>query len=143
MKTLDRYFTDWESHYFGYGYGTGEPHTFQALRNFFCSIPLDGRYEYKVLENGCTPQVAWLLISTLARADVIEYGTSPRYGWLTENGKAVASYIRAHSVDQLVIATDSDQEYVHCFPDYCNCVGKEHAGCCGLNPFWPKRPTQG
>jgi hypothetical protein len=141
MKTLDQYFTDWESHYFGYGYGTGEPHVFQALRNFFCSIPADGRYDYNVLERGCTEPVAWLLINVLAHADVLEYGTSPRYGWLTENGKCVADYIRAHSVDQLIVATDCDESYAHCFPDYCNCVAAADAGCCKLNPFWPKRRT--
>lgn len=139
MKTIDQYFIDWESHVFGYGYGTGEPHVFQALRNFFCSIPNDGRYDYEVIERGCTPAVAWLLINALAHADVIEYGTSPRFGWLTENGKALAEYIRERTVDVLIDATDHDENYAECFPDYCNCVGAARAGCCSLNPFWPKR----
>lgn len=139
MKTLDRYFTDWEEHYFGYGYGTGEPHTFQALRNFFFCVPKDHSYDYRNLELCCTPQVAWLLINTLARADVIMYGTSPRYAWLTENGKALAEYIVPRTVEQLIEATDHDENYVACFPDYCNCVGQHHAGCCLLNPFWRER----
>jgi hypothetical protein len=139
MKTIDDYFTDWESHVFGYGYGTGEPHVFQALRNFFCSVSIDGRYSYETLESGCSPQVAWLLISAFGHAGVIDYGTSPRHGWLTENGKALAEYIRARSVDQLIVATDRDENYAGCFPDYCNCVGAKDSGCCDLNPFWPKR----
>lgn len=144
MKTIDQYFTDWESYVLGYGYGTGEPHVFQALRNFFCSAKTDGRnYDYEELERGCTPQVAWLLINVLAHADVIEYGTSPRYGWFTDNGQALAKYIRERSVDQLIEATDHDENYVHCFPDYCNCVGGKGLGCRKLNPFWPKRSTPG
>jgi hypothetical protein len=139
MKTIEQYFTDWESHVFGYGYGTGEEHVFQALRNFFCSVPKEGGYDYDVLERGCTPQVAWLLINALAHADVIEYGTSPRHGWLTENGKALAEFIRARSVDQLNEATDHDEHYTHCFPDYCNCVGGKSDGCRALNPFWSKQ----
>ena len=139
MKTVERYFTDWEAHTFGYGYGSGDEHVFQALHNFFCSIPLDGRYDYQALELGCTPQVAWLLINVLCHADAIEYGTSPRFGWLTESGKALAEFIRGRSVDQLIEATDHDENYTHCFPDYCNCVEGKSAGCSALNPFWPKR----
>jgi hypothetical protein len=138
-KSADDYFADWESHYFGYGYGTGEPHVLQALHNFFCSIPADGHYNYEVLERGCGQQVAWLLINMLAHARVMDYGTSARYGWLTGNGKALAEYIRSRSVDQLIEATDRDENYAECFPDYCNCVGQERAGCCGLNPFWPEQ----
>lgn len=75
MKTTDDYFTDWESHYIGYGYGTGEKHTFGALKAFFHAVRDDGGYDYQVLEQGCGPAVAWLLISMLARAHVIDYGT--------------------------------------------------------------------
>lgn len=139
MKTTDDYFTDWESHYIGYGYGTGEEHTFGALKAFFHAIRDDGCYDYRVLEQACGPAVTWLLISTLARAHVIDYGTSPRGGWLTENGKALAAYVLEHSVDELVQVTDHDETYTECFPDYCNCVGAKESGCCNLNPFWPKR----
>ena len=30
-KTLEDNFVDWEGHVFGFGYGTGEPHTLSAL----------------------------------------------------------------------------------------------------------------
>lgn len=139
MKTTDDYFTDWQSHYIGYGYGTGEPHVFEALKRFFHAVSDDGGYHYQVLEEACTPAVAWLLISILARADIIDYGTSARNGWLTENGKALAEYIRGHSVEELVQVTDRDENYVQCFPDYCNCVAGKDEGCRKLNPFW-KRP---
>lgn len=139
MKTTDDYFTDWESHYFGYGYGTGEPHVFDSLKRFFHAIRDDGGYNYRDLEAACTPAVAWLLISTLCRAQVLDYGTSPRGGWLTSNGKALCEYVRTHSVTQLIEVTDRDENYHECFPDYCNCVGRKDDGCCNLNPFWSKK----
>lgn len=139
MKTIDQFFTDWESHEFGYGYGSGETHTLGALKDFFHAVQTEGCYDYRKLEEACDPVVAWLLINTLCRADVIEYGTSPRGGWLTENGKALAEYVRSRSVAQLYAAIDHDENYAQCFPDYCNCVGGKSEGCRALNPFWPKQ----
>lgn len=137
MKTIDQFFADWESHYFGYGYGSGEEHTLLALKTFMGALRVDGNYDYKILEEACTPSVAWLLINALCHANVIDYGTSPRYGWLSPNGTALAHYIRVQTLEQLLTATDIDPEYVHCFPDYCNC--EEGSDCRSVNPFWPKR----
>lgn len=137
MKTTNDFFADWESHVFGYGYGTGEPHVLLALKRFFAAIPEDGTsYEYDRLEEACTPQVAWLLINALARADVIEYGTSPRFGWLTRNGKALADFVRARALSDLVKETGRDENYDPCYPDHCNCG---EGDCRKLNPFWPRR----
>lgn len=102
MKTPAEYFADWESHAFGFGYGTGEPHTIGALKTFMGAV---GRadaphaYDYEKLEAACGPVAAWLLINALCRhgVDVIEYGTSPRYGWLTEEGRKLKAFIDEHS----------------------------------------------
>lgn len=143
MKTIDDFFADWESHVFGYGYGTGEEHVLLALKIFMDALPIDGNYDCTRLEGVCTPAVAWLLINTLCHADVIEYGTSPRFGWLTANGKALAHYVRVQTFQQLLAAVGRNEEYVHCYPDHCNCALEGDEVCCWrLNPFWPKR-TQG
>ena len=141
MKTVEQHFTDWESEAFGYGYGTGEEHVLAALKAFFAAVPVgapagESNYNYNALEKALTPQVAWLLINALCHQDAIEYGTSPRYGWLTDSGEALGKFFNEHSVEQLEELTSPDQEYVHCFPSYCNC---RDGDCRPLNPFWPKR----
>lgn len=65
-KTPDEHFRDWESHAFGFGYGTGEPHTLAALKTFLAAIP-ERPYNYEVLERACGATVAWLLINALCR----------------------------------------------------------------------------
>lgn len=137
QKTLDEYFRDWEGHVFGFGYGTGEEFTLGALLAFF-SLLKDGRtYDYKDLENGMTPPVAWLMINILCRADVVEYGTSPRFGWLTRKGERLRDYLAGKTLDQVLEVIPADQEYAHCYPDACNCGpdGYEAGRVC-QNPFW-------
>lgn len=130
MKTLDDYFTDWEAHVFGYGYGSGEEHVIPALKRFFVLCPANSGYDYQTLEVKLTPAVAWLLINVLAHADLLEYGTSPRYAWLTERGRALKQYLDSKSAEELqaILARDYDR---HCYPDHCNCDD----GPCH-NPFW-------
>lgn len=140
-KTMEEYFRDWEGSVFGFGYGTGEEHTLAALKTFFESLGVDGRansYEYETLERALTPTVAWLMINVLCHADVIEYGTSPRYGWLTRKGERLRVFSDARSVDDLVdICCNHDETYTHCYPDACNCGpnGYEKGRKCA-NPFW-------
>jgi len=96
MKTEAEYFRDWESHVFGYGYGTGEAYVIPVLKTFLehCNEGYyKHSYQYDVLEKAVTAPVAWLLINTLCHADIIEYGTSPRYAWLTPN--LILIFIRA------------------------------------------------
>lgn len=138
MKTIEQHFADWEADVFGYGYGTGEAHTLRALKAFLAEVPADGGYDYRLLELALTPSVSWLLINTLCAADVIEYGTSPRGGWLTENGKALAEFVGKYSVEQLATFTDHGNDYVHCYPDHCNCTDGD---CRPGNPFWSKDIT--
>jgi hypothetical protein len=142
-KTEDEHFTDWESWAFGFGYGTGEPHTLTALKEFFALVPAEGGYDYQVLEAGLTPTVAWLLINALCRfpVDVLEYGTSPRYAWLTAEGRRLKAFVDGHSIDDLVALTSRDENYTHCGPDYCNCGpdGYQKGRICP-NPFWKGWP---
>lgn len=137
-KTIEQYFHDWEGVTFGYGYGTGEPHTVSALNAFMGAIPADGNYDYHTLERVVGPTVAWLLINTLCRADIIEYGTSPRFGWLTPQGKALKAYLANKTDEEAMAPIEQEHGYVECFPDYCNCEGER----CH-NPFWVERPVKG
>ena len=135
MKSDVDYFKDWESYVFGFGYGTGEEHVIPALKRFLGAVPTDTNYDYHTLEAACGPTVAWLLINTLCGCDIIEYGTSPRYGWLTKQGKALRNFILEASRDMLLGQISEDS--TPCYPDYCNCDGDECE-----NPFWKSsRPT--
>lgn len=136
-KTLEQYFIDWENDAFGYGYGSGERPVLTALKQFMTFVTRGYgslSYSYETLEEHLTPTVTWLLINRLCQLDILEYGTSPRFGWLTKQGEALKSFIDGQSVDELVeLATslDSDSDYVSCEPTHCNCdKGKCH------NPFW-------
>lgn len=139
MKSIEQNFTDWEADTFGYGYGTGEEHTLRVLKDFL-ALCREGQfqhaYDFRKLEGVLTPPVAWLLINMLAHDDKIEYGTSPRYGWLTASGETLAKFVAERTVEQLYELTAKDSEYVHCYPDHCNCGDGD---CRPTNPFWPKR----
>lgn len=135
LKTIGQYFSDWEGHTFGYGYGTGEPHTLAALKNLMSSVPMDGAYDYRVLEEKVTPAVAWLLLNTLHHANIFDYGVSPRYAWLTDRGKVLKTFIDSHTADDL--GTICHRGSDHCEPDACNCgpTGYREGVKCP-NPFW-------
>ena len=141
-KTLEQNFHDWEVSAIGYGYGSGEPHTMPALKTFLEAIgrgPGYGHaYDYEVLEAAVSPTVAWLFIAILCRSDMIEYGTSPRYGWLTEKGKRLKAFVESKAADELVeIACSFDENYCECYPDACNCGPEGYqAGVKCPNPFW-------
>ena len=135
-KSPEDYFRDWESHVFGHGYGSGDPHIIGALHRFFEAVPPDGLYDYVVLEAALGATVAWLLIDKLIRADAIEYGTSPRYAWLTKDGEALRAFITERTSQDLleIVCADYDR---HCMPDACNCgpTGYVVNQRCA-NPFW-------
>jgi len=140
-KTLDENFRDWESTAFGFGYGSGEEHILPALKRFLalCRNEPSGRsYDYRELEADLTPTVAWLLINRLCQQDIIEYGTSPRFGWLTHKGEALQTYTASKTEDELAeVVCVYDSDYPHCYPDACNCGpnGYEESAVC-QNPFW-------
>lgn len=149
-RTLEDHFRDWESHVFGFGYGTGEAHVIPALRKFLglCRprpSVLTGSvgnpcYDYQVLEENMDPALAWVLINVLADADVIEYGTSPRYGWLSKQGVALRDFILSRTDDVLYEILTGDHEPVNCTPEFCNCGprGYSKVKLCH-NPFWVER----
>ena len=136
-RTMDSYFADWEREAFGYGYGTGEQYTILAVRAFF-ALCTQARgvyhYDYEELEARLVPIVAWLLINVLAGNGLLDYGTSPRYGWLTENGKILRDYMLQKNIEDLravalhEITEDRTSE--------CCCCGSENGIC--PNPFWRK-----
>lgn len=138
-KTIEQSFADWESHAFGFGYGTGEPHVLRALKTFFDAFGTDhnpNSYEYEKLEAAVTAPVAWLLINRLCQVNILEYGTSPRFAWLTPEGEALRAFVASKTVSELEEAIQENEDY--CYPDGCNCGpnGHEHGRIC-YNPFWP------
>jgi hypothetical protein len=126
-KTLtDKHFRDWENLTFGYGYGSGEEPIMGALKTFFDSLKDARSYDHEMLEKALGGATAWLLINALCRADILEYGTSPRYGWLTEKGELLERYFRQKTVEDVldVLFRERDEWHDHCTKQYCNC-GKE------------------
>jgi len=140
IKAIEDYFTDWESHVFGYGYGTGEEYTIDALRVFMELT--ENRYDYRILEQEMGVHTAWLMINILCRADIIEYGSSPRFGWLSAKGERLREFMAGKSRSDLIALTEKDQTYSHCYPDACNCgpEGYDPSLVC-QNPFWLDDPT--
>jgi hypothetical protein len=114
-KTIEQNFADWEGTAFGFGYGTGEPHILRALKSFFDAFGVDDRpnsYSYEKLEEAVTAPVAWLLINRLCQLDIIEYGTSPRFAWLTKEGEALREFIATKTVGELETIVGDHEE--HC-----------------------------
>ena len=141
MKPIEQSFSDWESHVFGFGYGTGEEHIFRSLKGFFDAFGNDAgpeSYDHEKLETAVGAPVAWLLINVLCRFDIIEYGTSPRYGWLTPEGKRLREFVAGKTVGELEeIVCSRTEDNPPCAPDCCNCGpnGYEKGKVCP-NPFW-------
>jgi hypothetical protein len=96
--------------------------------------------DYRKLEAACGPAVAWLLINTLVKANVIAYGTSPRFAWLTKEGVALRGFLAGKTVEQLVGTCCTGDEHDYCGPTWCNCGPSGHeAGRKCQNPFWVTR----
>lgn len=145
-KSTEQYFADWYKHNFAYGYGTGEPHILQALRIFLdhCIHGEGSLYHSQDLEEVLGPTAAWLIIDRLCAADIIEYGTSPRNGWLTcDKGEKLKEVFYCYNNNQLFNLLDHDENYYHCTPNHCNCDAvfdakglptKQNNRC--INPFW-------
>lgn len=142
-KTLEQNFTDWEGSTFGFGYGTGEPHIIPALRQFMELCP--HQYDYTVLEAALTPTVAWLLINVLCKVDMLKYGTSPRFAWLTHKGHALRKFMLSKSADELVeLVCSRTEDDSPCYPDVCNCGPDGYqAGVKCDNPFWNSHEGSG
>jgi hypothetical protein len=100
----DKDFNEWFQDTFGYGYGTGERPILEGLTRFLALANCGShgaQYDFEVMEKELTPIVAWLFICALCKDSCIEYGTSPRYGWLTERGMSIRSFMAGKSIDEL------------------------------------------
>lgn len=128
VSLTNKHFIDWEASVFGFGYGTGEEHTIKALKEFLASCnPVDGPvfYDHQELEAKLGPTAAWLLINILCHAGLVDYGTSPRHGWLTGRGSLLKKFTDRHTTEQLCEMVDvCGGDYVHCLPGQCNCQGE-------------------
>jgi len=98
----DKDFRIWEDKWFGYGYGSGEKPVLKALKQFVELLEDGRKYDHEEMEKKMGKQVFWLVLNVMCHSDFIEYGTSPRYGWLTQDkGGPFAEYIKSRSVDEL------------------------------------------
>ncbi len=97
----DKEFVKLENRIFGYGYGSGEEYTLRALKNFLRRTGSSKNYDYRVFETDLGETITWLMINALCKADIIEYGCSPRFGWLTGKGEELKEYLEGKSVDEL------------------------------------------
>ncbi len=141
-RTLEEHFVDWESYVFGFGYGSGEPHVLPALRMFLDKCRLDdtSAYDHTEIERELGGTVTWLLINALGCVNIIEYGTSPRYGWLTKEGIALRDFMTSRSADDLVTLVCASDDPALCTPTFCNCgpAGYSNTKLCH-SPFWKER----
>ena len=136
MKTIEQQFRDWENSVFGYGYGTGEVHTLKNLKDFFSNINSDGTYDFTILEKNLGAEQAWLMINILCKVNIIEYGTSPKFGFLSPCGKRLMEFIQNKNVKELYdIALTYDEDM--CGIDYCNCDEKNSS--CKNNMFFDNK----
>lgn len=111
-------FCRWESDCFGFGYGTGEEHTLAAVKRFLSVVPSGGVYEYEKIELLCGSSETWLLInifcrsqndSRMAKDSVISYGSSPRYGFLTDFGREVKAFVDSKTIRELILIVNQYQ----------------------------------
>ena len=127
----DLQFKQWEGRVFGAGYGSGELPILIAVKTFFDLLE-DRSYDFQKLEASLGSTVTWLLINAFDKGNMIEWGTSSRFGWLTSCGEYVREYIKNKTPEQLyeIVMSDGD--------DYCECGGtikdKGHEFC-GKNPM--------
>lgn len=123
-------FRNWESRVFGAGYGTGELPILKAIKMFFDCLEDGRKYDYTVLEKKLGDTVTWLLINALDKGNVIEWGTSARFGWLTSSGEFVRDFVRGKTAEELYEIVMGDHEPI------CMCDGeiKGHTEC-GKNPM--------
>lgn len=135
QKTITESFIDWYTDTFRYGYGTGDIYFCSYLYTFLQNV--EDQYDYEKLETALTPPICWFLLNILCDRDILAYGTSPRYGCLTEKGCRLANFIKDYDANSLYeVAMSPDEGYGFCYPKYCNHTDRKDKGC--INPFWSK-----
>lgn len=109
-------FCRWEGDCFGFGYGTGESFVIEALCDAMKVIPLEGAYNHEDIQREVGGKVCWLLINALckypgdkrlAKDSIIEYGTSPRFGFLSSFGRELKEFMEGKTAGQLVDILDN------------------------------------
>lgn len=146
-KELSVYFRDWENEALGFGYGTGEPYILKALQKFLslCNHTMHGSYDYKIIEKEIGAATTWLLINLLCHQDMISYGSSPRGGFLTEEGNRLKEFVCDHTVEELydflfIESESGSRELALCYKTGCNCGPNGFIqGINCANPFWKGR----
>ena len=143
-KTIDQYFCDWENEAFGFGYGTGEPVIIPKLKMFLDACGIGNKhYDFRVLEEKLGAESTWFLINILCREGIIEYGSSPRFGWLTDEGLRLKEYMTSRTDDELTAVLFTSEEWHEktiCYKNACNCGPEGYVeGKQCSNPFWPNR----
>lgn len=111
MKEEDKWFNNWEGEVLGFGYGTGEAVLLPIIKSFLKEIPMDSNYDFSILEEKCGAENTWFMINLLANADNLEYGGSPRFGWLTPSGKLLKKYVDSKSIDEMYELLTRDYKY--------------------------------
>jgi hypothetical protein len=130
LDKTDYDFINWERETFGAGYGTGELPIMEAVKTFFDSLD-DLSYNYIILEDRLGSTVTWLLINAFEKKNIIEWGSSARFGWLTSSGIHLRNYIRNKTPQELyniLMACDETNFYT------CLCNGEAHEEC-AKNPM--------
>lgn len=123
-------FKGWEQRVFGAGYGTGELPILKAVKVFFDCLEDSRSYDYEKLEKNLGDTVTWLLINAFDKGNVIEWGTSARFGWLTSCGEYVRDFIKDKTPEELYEIVMADDDGI------CMCDGEIEGHIdCGKNPM--------
>ena len=144
MRNIKQLVRDWENEAFGYGYGNGEDHILPALKTFFETLEENRNHDYQRVEEKLDKLAAWLMINVLCKMDIIEYGSSARYGWLTPQGERLRDFLATKSSDDLyklvMYEVECEEDYFVCYRDACNCGpgGYDPKAIC-QNPFWHRK----
>ena len=129
-KSLELQFKEWFYSNFGYGYGSGEEPVLRAIRAFFGACFYDNddvkeegypRYQYTTLEELLGQPLAWVLINKFCDDDIINYGSSSRYGWIENRGIRLKKFLEERSISELLVILFKDNERELCTEQYCYC----------------------
>jgi hypothetical protein len=140
----DKHFREWEQEAFGFGYGTGEAYILPILSRFFRALTHGvgshnaGHYDAERLAAQLGDAHTWFLLNVLCRMDVIAYGTSPQYGWLTTLGQRLFSYVRVRTPHQLyaIVTQDGEPAQPLCSRTSCHCPDGSDTQGCQHNPLF-------
>lgn len=82
------------------GYGTGEQYTIPIMYKFM-ELLAERSYDFQVMSVAFGEVTTWVLIELLARCDLIDWGTSSRFGWITERGEQLRDMMRKFTQEEM------------------------------------------